>query len=36
MAFNSLVDDEGVRKAIMPSTRKGRRRNIRALNTKKS
>jgi hypothetical protein len=35
-AFNSHVEDEDVRKALIPSTRKGRRRKIRALNTKKS
>jgi hypothetical protein len=36
MAFKDEVDDEDVRKTMNPSTRKGRRSKIRALNTKKS
>jgi hypothetical protein len=35
MAFNSLVDNEDVRKALEPSTREGRRRKVRALSAKK-
>jgi hypothetical protein len=35
MAFNCLVDNEDVRKALGQSTREGRR-HIRALKTKKN
>jgi hypothetical protein len=36
MAFNSLVDNEDVRKALEPSTRKSRRHKIRAPDQKKT
>jgi hypothetical protein len=36
MAFNSFVDDEDVRKTLLPSTREARRRKVRAFNTKQS
>jgi hypothetical protein len=36
MAFNSLVDNEDVRKALLPSTKESRRRKVRALITKRT
>jgi hypothetical protein len=36
MAFNSLVDEEDVRKSLAPSTKKGRKLEIRAFDRKKT